>query len=173
MWRKKNIMSHHDFRKAVAMAWINPDLYWQEERNGPVQTCYQKRKAARSVSSNDSSSYAPKRQRCIKIFDYCFKEGGALRCRLDTSKEHFPTSAKGKSRCSLHKWVGIETQRQISFCATCNVNLCQDCFKYFHVTEDILGQKSKLTAKYKKEFEQDRARREANSKSKKPTKNKT
>lgn len=29
---KNNIISHYDFRKKVAMAWINPDLCWSDKR---------------------------------------------------------------------------------------------------------------------------------------------
>lgn len=26
----------HDFRKSIAMAWINLDLYWSEGKDGPM-----------------------------------------------------------------------------------------------------------------------------------------
>ena len=52
------------------------------------------------------------------------------------------------ARCSLHKWVGVETEKGVLYCRTCNVNLCQLCFKYYHVTKDIVGEKEKLKKKY-------------------------
>ena len=30
--KEKNILSHHDFRMKVAMAWINPDIYYTNKK---------------------------------------------------------------------------------------------------------------------------------------------
>ena len=87
-------------------------------------------------------------QRCAKVTDDVFKSGGYLSIRLDSSREHFPDDAKKNARCSLHKWVGVETEKGVSYCRTCNVNLCHLCFKYYHVTKDIVGEKEKLKKKY-------------------------
>ena len=38
------------------MAWINPDLYWPEEKHGPLRSLSQKRKASQqSVASYDEN----------------------------------------------------------------------------------------------------------------------
>ena len=33
---KSNLLSQHNFRKQVAMAWIIPNIYWSTEMNGPA-----------------------------------------------------------------------------------------------------------------------------------------
>ena len=122
-----------------------------------------KRKASKqSVVTYDENIFDPERKRCVKMFDHTLEVGGSLSCRLDTSKQHFPEDAKGRARCSLHKWYGIETQSHVSFCATCNVNLCRDCFKYFHTSTDILKEKKKVGAKYKKVYDNSHSQRMKN-----------
>ena len=37
-----------------------------------------------------------------------------------------------KPRRALHRWGGVKTRASISYCATCNVNVCIDCYKVFH-----------------------------------------
>ena len=71
--------------------------------------------------------------------------------RLDRTKMHYSELAKLQARCVLHRWLGFETQKNISYCETCNVNLCQPCNKYFHTTPDITGEKQKLMRKFTKE----------------------
>ena len=71
--------------------------------------------------------------------------------RLDTTKCHLADKSKGRSRFSLHRWLVFETQRGITYCETCNVNLCKNCFKYFHVTPDIASEKKSLARKFYKE----------------------
>ena len=151
---KRYIMSHHDFRKKVAMAWINSDVYWTGEKHGPVSLSHKRVKRKRlCLDTGATTLVKEKKQRTERIMDQFLGPWGPLRIRLDTTKPHLATKAKGHARCGLHRWVGIETQSQISYCETCNVNLCTDCFKYFHVTEDILSQKKSLQRKYEKERE--------------------
>ena len=149
---KRNILSHHDFRKKVAMAWINPDLCWTEEHQGSVRTHWNKRKLHHpSIASfTDRTSPPNKKLRAAKLSDEALGPKGFLSVRLDTTKQHFPECAKGNARCSLHKWVGIETQAQVSHCSTCNVNLCKQCFKLFHVCNDLVKEKQNLRRKYLK-----------------------
>ena len=107
-----------------------------------------------SFSAEDSSSTQPTvKLRAEKLDDDALKEDGRLKIRLDKQKLHCADIAKGHARCSLHRWAGFETQKHISYCETCNVNLCQGCFKYFHITCDIPGDKEMLKKKFKKEHD--------------------
>ena len=79
-------------------------------------------------SRQSSVAMGEQKQRAAKVTDDALKPGGFLSVRLDSLKEHFPDPAKKNARCSLHKWVGVETEKGITYCLTCNVNLCKDCF---------------------------------------------
>ena len=84
---------------------------------------------ASSLSVDGSILYVSKSKklRTAKLDENALQPDGALFMRLDTTKCHVADKPKGHSRCSLHRWLGFETQRGITYCETCNVNLC----KYF------------------------------------------
>ena len=152
---KINLLSHHNFRKQVAMTWICPNIYWSTEMNGPALPTWEKRKSFSMDSSSSvdgSVSYVGKRKklRTAKLDDNVLKPDGALFMRLDTTKCHLADTAKGHSRCSLHRWLGFEIQIGITISETFNVNLCKTCFKYFHVTPDIESDKKLLASKFYK-----------------------
>ena len=109
---------------------------------------------ASSLSVDGSLSYIinPKKLCTEKIDDNVLKPDGALFMQGDTTKYHLSDKAKGRSRCLLHIWLGFDTQRDITYCETCNVNICKTCFKYFHVTLDIASEKKSLARKFKKEY---------------------
>ena len=86
-----------------------------------------------------------------KLDNNVLKTDGALFMRLDTTNCHLSDKERGNSRCSLHRWLGFETQRGITYCEACNVNLCKTCFKHFHVTPDIASEKKLLARKSRKE----------------------
>ena len=59
--KKGELLSQHDFRQQVAMAWISPEVYWGTEKNGPAMSTWRKRKCrvdaeSISFSAEDSSS---------------------------------------------------------------------------------------------------------------------
>jgi len=56
--------------------------------------------------------------------------------------------AKGKARFSLHKWLGIETQKGITMFNTCNINLVKACFKLFHTEHDLVCMKKTPKLEY-------------------------
>ena len=80
---------------------------------------------ASSLSIDGYVSYVskPKKLRTKKLDDNVLKPDGALFMRLDRTKCHLSDKAKVHSRFSLHRWLGFETQRGITYCKTCNVNL--------------------------------------------------
>ena len=138
------------------MAWISPNIYWSTKMNGPALSTFLKREivAMASSSSVDGSvSYVskPKELRTVKLYNNALKPDGALFMWLDTTEFHLADKAKFHSSCSLHRWLGFETQRGITYYKTCNVNLCKNCFKYFHVTPDISSEKKSLSRKSYKE----------------------
>ena len=108
---------------------------------------------ASSSSVDGSVSYVskPKKLRTEKLDDNVLNPDGALFMRLDTTKCHLADKTKVHSMCSLHRWLGFETHRGITYCETCNVNLCKKCFKYFHVTPDIASEKKFSARNFYKE----------------------
>ena len=62
---------------------------------------------------------------------------------------HLPRAANERARCSLHRWVGIETQSQVSYCASCAVHLCIHCYRMFHEVRDLVAMKGNIEKRYK------------------------
>ena len=46
---------------------------------------------------------------------------GDIYLQSDKIIDHIPDSAEVKSRCSLHMWVEIETQKDVIHCPTGNI----------------------------------------------------
>ena len=154
-------MSQHDLRKQIALAWINPRLEVEdsiEPKEG--STGRRKRKAdmlgassvstpteGQDVSESDHTKYTKK----CHINDRTLDPDGALQCRIDRTLCHLPEIAEGRARYIIHRWVGIETLRCVVHCPTCNVNLCNKCYKIFHTTVDLVTIKSSLSSKYKRQ----------------------
>ena len=135
---KKHRRSHLEFRKDLMMAWIDEDYFWRYlETNKPLQ----KGKAAETVCSpitldtdiqsvgistssrtrnKDYSSAVSKRIRCTAIIDTSLDpQNGSLKCRLRRfGFDHMqdkPTNRKDKTRCQLHRWLGYEYCKQLSY----------------------------------------------------------
>ena len=108
---------------------------------------------ASSSSVDGSVSYVskPKELHTAKLNNNALKPDGSLFMWLDTTKCHLADKAKVHSSCSLHRWLVFDTQRGITYYKTCNVNLCKNCFKNFHVTPDISCEKKSLSSKSYKE----------------------
>ena len=161
--KKNELLSQHDFRMKVAMAWINPEIYFVGETDGPAVSTWKKRKRreAHSKSYCDEVQVdVPQKLRAAKLDDDNLREHGRLCIRLDRTKVHYSEVAKPHARCSVHRWLGFETQKNISYCETCNVNLCQFCNKYFHTTPNITSEKQKLKRKFTQEHNDAKLRRE-------------
>ena len=147
--RNNVILSYYDFIMKVAMAWINPELYWTTEENGPATISWRKRKSTVLVASAATAEMnETKRLRTNQIKDDSLYVHGSLFIRLNTSEVHLPDEAKGEARYSLHKWLEIDTQKGIAMCKSCNVNLCKACFKLFHTEHDLVRMKKTLNLKY-------------------------
>ena len=69
--------------------------------------------------------------------------------RLDCTLNHLPRVANQRARCALHRWVGIETQSQVSYCASCAVHLCIHCYRMFHEVRDLVAMKGNIEKRYK------------------------
>ena len=74
----------------------------------------EKRKGVAMASSSSVDGYVsyvskPNKLCTAKLDDNLLKPDGALFMWLDTTNCHLADKAKGRSRCSLHRWLGFET----------------------------------------------------------------
>ena len=161
---KKHRSTHLEFRKEIAMAWINYPLYMEDLQRGKISSA-RKRKgtgeayATRSLSpitldsTLEGSSVAStvvrnhkKRKVVVKapyITDSSLGIGGALSCRFITALDHLPVGVQsnGKSsvKCGMHRWFETQVTSQMLYCQTCRVNLCVKCYKIFHKKQTLLN----------------------------------
>ena len=74
------------------------------------------------------------------------------RIRLDSSRNHHLQYGKfPNARCSVHCWVGIETEKDTFYCPGCNVNMCIVCHRVFHIVPNLIAMKGALKRKYLKD----------------------
>lgn len=106
-------------------------------------------RARRKIQVTNSASSAS--SKCNVVDDNTLHPtNGKLSCRLDNSLHHFPEKPTTKRpRCQLHRWArnrqGKEVIQGVSTCLDCQVNLCKDCWKWFH-TESCLSDKKEFIA---------------------------
>ena len=155
--KKKNLLSHYEFRNKIALAWLDSKEHWP---NRDVKSFVKKRSAASISSSIESERQTrsstkptpePMQKRAKKLTDYSLDPNeGALKCRLDHTVSHWPLPPCGKKvKCALHFWAaGIEDRAQIVKCSLCEVHLCVSCFQIFHVTHSLLDAKDNLFGEF-------------------------
>ena len=155
--KKKDLMSHHDFRKSIALSWIKSTAVKPSQEISVLSRrrvrCDEDVSEASSVTmSTIRSVIRPKtgiKRRATPVNDVSIVSTSALsRLRLDPTLDHILDMAKGSARCAIHRWVGIELERNTYFCSTCNVNLCIICNRAFHQVPDLLSHKNALKHRY-------------------------
>ena len=148
---KSELMSQREFRECICKYWINPIEYADEQRMEP----YLRKRSSTSTASDISSITEDATQQqqtnthmfenARHINDESLKyPNGNLKCRMDWTLDHLPTPSNARARCGLHRWFGVETQKQVLSCRTCQVHLCAHCYRLFHRMEDIANQKEYL-----------------------------
>ena len=151
-------MSHYEFRKQIALAWIDPTTYWKDRMKNNLQkkppTTWStetsltasptesrpSQKCSQSVSVASAQSIAGVKKRAIHINDNTLcPMTGALRHRLSVhSSAHIPQLSDSKTpQCALHHWGGRQVRAFIVKCGTCGVHLCVDCFEKFHTCQEV------------------------------------
>ena len=149
-------MSHHNIRKSIALAWINPApvspskevaITRKGRGNGEEASV-----ASSVTMSTVHSIIRPTRGiicRATPVNDGSMGTTIALlRRRLDATLDHFLDMAKGSARYALYRWVGIELEGNTYYCAACNVNLCIICNRAFHKVPKLLSMKTQIKRRY-------------------------
>jgi hypothetical protein len=163
-FKAKNLLSQYEFRREIAMAWIDPATYWADRDDSPqkkrrtstaaIEAARKKaRPPARAVNEAWDGRLSAKQHRAPRIDDNTMHPyTGALASRLLTNVAHYPVPSRAKlpPRCALHRWAtGGEVYRANVFeCDQCKVFLCVVCFKLFHTQDDIVAIKGQLNSIY-------------------------
>jgi hypothetical protein len=146
---KKHLLSHYDFRKEIALNWLDSSY---EPRTHRIKEAPTKKTGLSSMFSSPSSVSTITTASSLRA-TYCndssLAENGALNCRLDTTLPHLPSRKTGtKSQCALHRWTGNRMEAGILYCRSCNIHLCIDCYEIFHTESNLVAKKKELTIKY-------------------------
>ena len=120
------------------MNWINPDREYRQYQYSTTSSKL-KSKTESSVSSFSASTFESdptkmNRHFELKVLKKQISDAitdnniiGILSKRLDPTLDHFPIPTKANIKCGLHKWVGMETEINIGYFPSCNVNICIAC----------------------------------------------
>jgi len=148
--KSNGLMSHYEFRKAIALYWINDKEALKIYSCGattaaPGAATFQSPTSVSTMSGSDNdytiTSSIGSDKRAPPVNDGSLNEYGRLKRRLDRSLRHFPRRATGRPYCCIHKWLGYRTEKQTMYCPDCNVHLCVDCYTPFHECVDMVGAK--------------------------------
>ena len=154
---QQQILTHYEFRKQIALAWLDADQYWPDKyqykkrKDPPTATDATVRPTRAATLQATIESSRPGRV-CDKSLDGLH---GKLRCRVDTSVSHFPVRLKSRQvYCSLHRWAtsgDMKYRGGITKCSHCNVALCHECFTIFHSEQNIVPQKETLGQRFRRQ----------------------
>jgi hypothetical protein len=121
----KKPMSHYEFQRAVALAWIAPDLY------GPTPATPEPTNARiETRNSSTSSSRSNKKKYSEYVTLNLFEKAG--HSRLDRTQQHWPQRMEKRNMCKLHRLWGVTTFENVFECKVCDVKLCIDCWECYH-----------------------------------------
>ena len=59
--------------------------------------------------------------------------------RLDTTLDNYLDIGKNSSRCSVHRWLGIESERYTNYCSSFNFNMCVLSYRTFHQVPEFIN----------------------------------
>ena len=169
----KHLLTHYEFRKDIALYWINP------QRTASPATATANSDCGRSAGTSMTSSRR-KRPRLLftspnsvvstltvpttvstgtpstssTVSDASLDVNGSLNCRLNRTLDHYPRPAAEMRRCALHMWCGkMRVESTLLYCKTCNVTVCSECYRLFHVEADLVEKKKEIEKKLRRTFD--------------------
>ena len=92
----------------------------------------------------EKSSLDVKKKKSVNFTEASLGPHGHYKRRLDRSLNHLPLKTTPKSRWALHRWAGVETQKQVMYCEACNTSLCILCYQHFHFDPNLHKKRSVL-----------------------------
>lgn len=195
--KKSELLSHHDFQKMIALAWVNEEYYLA--KYGAKKHRNKRRQNEVTDDSHDSPAMLTRRKRskvsptpttggsntaishftisvmdCDIIAPHITDKSlnpfhGKLAKRLNRDMDHFPCQKKSRhAKCGLHRWAtGKEVYSDLFCCGTCGVHLCQTCWQTFHRVTDIVSNKEVIFPEIKNADETPGRKKSTSKKSKK------
>ena len=155
---EKDRLTHLEFRKCIALDWINK-VYTEDKKMPAISgtiTVSRKRSHGSSFLSpltldfeDSSSSITSSRRRAVKLTDNSLSKGAKLNTlRLNRNFNHLPEDASGeRAWCALHRWAGKgKKSSKMLKCRICDVTMCIKCFSIFHTEEDLIGLKTSISS---------------------------
>ena len=153
---EKLMVSHYDYIKLIAIAWIDPENYGPQtpmkdlprSKNETKDNEERPRTRRRIMDTETLASGGSKR--CKEVSDDSLDPlNGLLRMRLQHNTiQHWPQDAGGK-RCQLHRWArgreGKSVMKGTMKCSVCQVILCMSCYNVFHKETDLVGKKNEIS----------------------------
>ena len=133
---KKDLISHHDFRKRIALCWINPEEYGNENEGGAKRSLFytnsdstrqgrrRKTQSDKAASVSSLSAYSNgaiqiKKSRACTVSDTSLLHSSSLsRTRHSTSMDHIGNIGRPSARFVMHRWLGYETEKNVHYCSS-------------------------------------------------------
>jgi hypothetical protein len=159
---KKDRLSHYEFRRRIALAWVQkdePSIKQRRKANLPTPASIAgKRKATPPTSARatrrktidhstpesiiavdaQAKEASIKKGKSSAVTDQSLTSTtGPFAKRLDSDANvrHWMAVVPNRPKCALHRWAcGNEMSHRLNVfsCTFCMVNLCVDCFCIFH-----------------------------------------
>ena len=159
--RPKYRYSHYNFLQEVGTYWLNPEIGEAIDESSTNPLSSPTGSAVSLLTTDSVSSQSSKRRKYFT--DETLDARGLYQRRLFDHSLHFPVACKkltgnvskttgkpieSKTKCDLHYWLGSQYRAQVMKCETCNVNLCIDCYRLFHVEPKLVERRDELKRKY-------------------------
>ena len=155
--RSKDTVSHYNFIKQIALAWINPELFptpkvsSAKRKSREEKTHINTRSKKRIIVEPDTFSGTSSSSKCNQVDDKTLDPvTGKLSIRLNTTVQHFPELSNAKKpRCQLHRWArgreGSVVCSNVLVCSICRVSLCINCYNIFHKEANLKARKDYIS----------------------------
>ena len=142
--KKKKLLTHYEFRKAIALAWLTGKSCSEQQGEGTKQ------KRDSTVSMITCSVSSTSCAKVARVNDAALDpSNGSLKGRLNDNYVHYPEPSTAKQPCCSLCHV-VNPNRNIraytSVCRSdiCKVHLCVQCFKPFHTIASVKHLKSQV-----------------------------
>ena len=128
---------HYEFIREIFLPWIDPDKYWPEptSKRSPSVQDY------KNTKSRSCKKLKFKRKKNASLTDKTLNPYiESFRCRLNTKLNHLPEAPDTKEgSCAFHYFKNNSKHcKQLMKFSVCQVILCLECYKTFHVTPDLM-----------------------------------
>jgi hypothetical protein len=163
---RKDWLSHYDFRKSVALEWINEKQEKVASKRNFVSMVEEGsdddspkrdtvfgsnvgesggRRSSARIRRSKEEEVQETVKRSVRVTDSSLHPDGALNKRLQRDLFHWPKQAKQNQRCTLHRWASnVELKDKVLRCTDCEVHLCVNCYKVFHMVPNLVDKKDDM-----------------------------